>query len=99
MCVGKYKYISHTQTQQDRVHRPTPSFFGRTYSSTWLEIEIRVQSIYEPLCRACPHVEVEAVGVKTISRGCFERCGSNKKTPPYHSNKSFLNHINQRHLG
>jgi len=27
-------------------------------------------------------VEVGALGVITISRGCFERCGSNKKTPP-----------------
>jgi len=27
-------------------------------------------------------VEVDALGVITISRGCFERCGSNKKTPP-----------------
>jgi len=27
-------------------------------------------------------IEVDAVGVITISRGCFERCGSNKKTPP-----------------
>jgi len=26
--------------------------------------------------------EVDALGVITISRGCFERCGSNKKTPP-----------------
>jgi len=30
--------------------------------------------------------EVDALGVITISRGCFERCCSNKKTPPYHSN-------------
>ena len=28
------------------------------------------------------HIEVNALGVITISRGCFERCGSNKKTPP-----------------
>jgi len=27
-------------------------------------------------------IEVDALGVVTISRGCFERCGSNKKTPP-----------------
>jgi len=27
-------------------------------------------------------LEVDALGVITISRGCFERCGSNKKTPP-----------------
>ena len=26
--------------------------------------------------------EVDALGVIIISRGCFERCGSNKKTPP-----------------
>jgi len=26
--------------------------------------------------------EVDALGVITISRGCFERCGSNKKTFP-----------------
>jgi len=26
---------------------------------------------------------VDALGVITISRGCFERCCSNKKTPPY----------------
>jgi len=29
-----------------------------------------------------PKLEVDALGVITISRGCFERCGSNKKTPP-----------------
>ena len=34
--------------------------------------------------------EVAAVSVITISRGCFERCCSNKKTPPYHSNLSFV---------
>jgi len=27
-------------------------------------------------------IEVDALGFITISRGCFERCGSNKKTPP-----------------
>jgi len=27
-------------------------------------------------------LEVDALGVITISRGCFERCGSNQKTPP-----------------
>ena len=27
-------------------------------------------------------IEVDALGVITISRGCFERCGRNKKTPP-----------------
>jgi len=27
-------------------------------------------------------IEVDALGVIIISRGCFERCGSNKKTPP-----------------
>jgi len=27
-------------------------------------------------------LEVDALGVMTISHGCFERCGSNKKTPP-----------------
>jgi len=27
-------------------------------------------------------IEVDALGVITISRGCFERCGSDKKTPP-----------------
>ena len=34
--------------------------------------------------------EVAALGVITISRGYFERCCSNKKTPPYHSNLSFV---------
>ena len=29
--------------------------------------------------------EVDALGVITISRGCFERCCNNQKTPPYHS--------------
>ena len=28
------------------------------------------------------YFEVDALGVISISRGCFERCGSNKKTPP-----------------
>jgi len=35
--------------------------------------------------------EVDALGVITISRGCFFCCSnSNKKTPPYHSNLSFV---------
>ena len=33
--------------------------------------------------------EVDVLGVITISRGCFERCCGNKKTPSYHSNLSF----------
>jgi len=40
--------------------------------------------------------EVDALGVITISRGCFERCCSNKKTPPYHSNLSFVTLRNRR---
>jgi len=40
--------------------------------------------------------EVDALGVITISRGCFERCCSNKKTPPYHSNLSFVALLNRR---
>jgi len=31
--------------------------------------------------RLVPKLEVAALGVITISHGCFERCGSNKKTP------------------
>jgi len=40
--------------------------------------------------RSYVECEVDALGVKTISRGCFERCGSNKKTPSYHYNLSFV---------
>jgi len=40
--------------------------------------------------------EVDALGVITISRGCFERCCSNKKTPPNHSNLSFVTLRNRR---
>ena len=40
--------------------------------------------------------EVDALGVMTISHGCFERCCSNKKTPPYHSNLSFVTLRNRR---
>ena len=36
------------------------------------------------------------MGVITISRGCFERCCSNQKTPPYHSNLSFVTLRNRR---
>jgi len=39
---------------------------------------------------------VDALGVVTISRGCFERCYSNKKTPPHHSNVSFVTLRNRR---
>jgi len=38
-----------------------------------------------PLCAQllwCKKIEVDALGIITISHGCFERCGSNKKTPP-----------------
>ena len=31
-------------------------------------------------------IEVDALSVITISRGCFERCCSNRKNPPYCSN-------------
>ena len=34
--------------------------------------------------------EVDALGVITMSRECFERCCSNKKTPPYHCNLSLF---------
>jgi len=40
--------------------------------------------------------EVDALGVITSSRGCFERCCSNKKTPPFHSNLSFVTLRNRR---
>ena len=40
--------------------------------------------------------EVDALGVITVSRGCFERCCSDKKTPPYHSNLSFVALRNRR---
>ena len=40
--------------------------------------------------------EVDALGVRTISRGCFERCCSNKKTAPYHSNLSLVMLRNRR---
>jgi len=36
------------------------------------------------------------LGVITISRGCFERCYSQKKTPPFHSNLSFVTLRNRR---
>jgi len=39
---------------------------------------------------------VGALGVITISRECFERCYSNQKTPPYHSNLSFVTLRNRR---
>ena len=40
---------------------------------------------------------VDASGVITTSRGCFERCCSNKKSPPYtHSNLSFVTLRNRR---
>jgi len=32
--------------------------------------------------RAAAYFEVYALGVLTISHGCFERCCSNTKTPP-----------------
>jgi len=37
-----------------------------------------------------------ALSVVTIYRGCFERCCSNKKIPPYHSNLSFVTLRNRR---
>ena len=40
--------------------------------------------------------ELDALGVITISRGCSERCCSNKKTPLYHSNLSFVTLQNRR---
>ena len=43
-----------------------------------------------------PKIEVDALGVITIFRGCFERCCSNKKTPPYYSNLSSVTLRNRR---
>ena len=40
--------------------------------------------------------QVDALGVITISRRCFERRCSNQKTPPYHSNLSFVALRNRR---
>jgi len=40
--------------------------------------------------------EVDALGVMTISRACFERCCSNKTTLAYHSNFSFVALRNRR---
>jgi len=37
--------------------------------------------------------EVDALRVITISRECFERCCSNKITPPYHSNLANLSNL------
>jgi len=42
--------------------------------------------------------EVDALGFITISCGCFERCCSNKKTPPYHYNLSFVALRNRRRM-
>ena len=41
-------------------------------------------------------VEVDALGVIAISRGCVERCCSNRKTPPYHSNLRFATRVDPR---
>jgi len=55
---------------------------------------------YIRVTTACPKKkttrEVAALGVITISRGYFERCGSNKKIPPCHSNLSFVTLRNRR---
>ena len=40
--------------------------------------------------------KVGVSGVRNISRVCFGRCCSNKKTPPYHSNLSFVRLQNRR---
>ena len=39
------------------------------------------------------------MGVITIYRGCFERCCSNNKTPPYHSNLRFATLRTRRPFG
>jgi len=36
------------------------------------------------------------LGIIAISRGCFERCCSNQKTPQYHSNLGFVTLRNRR---
>ena len=38
--------------------------------------------------RTSSDLRLPPLGVRTISCGCFERCGRNKKIPPYHSNLS-----------
>jgi len=49
-----------------------------------------------PLRHTTTKSEVDALGVRTISPGWFERCCSNQKTPPYHSNLSFVTLRNRR---
>jgi len=55
-----------------------------THSAREPRSEKRAQ-ITESLPSSFPgmvEIEVDALGVITISSGCFERCGSNNKTPP-----------------
>jgi len=42
------------------------------------------------ICEQKKQAEVDALGVITVSRERFERCCSNKKSPPYYSNFSFV---------
>jgi len=51
-------------------------------SSTGFASFDRVFSSGELFDRDRSKIKVDTLGVITISRGCFERCGSNTKTPP-----------------
>jgi len=66
------------------IRPPVPSFFSCVGVSVLREVHVIPRAV------SLSKREVDAVGVITTSRGCFERCCSNKKTPPYHSNLSFV---------
>jgi len=68
-----------------------------SHSHSGIDEKRRTEKLSHEIAGTCgKKSELDALGVLNISRGCFERCCSNKKTPPYHSNLSFATLRNQR---
>jgi len=69
-----------------------------TFRRSQPSVSIKKSSRIPPEEKApgCTEGQVDALGVIAISRGCIERCCSNKKPPPYHLNLSFVTFRNRR---
>ena len=74
-----YWFHSHEDRLRSRAY-----WFIHSRCALSLSVSVLVLVEYAPYGHNMARIkfEVDALGVITISRGCFERCGSNKKTPP-----------------
>jgi len=89
---GRATQGTHTEHTQTRVKTHA---IGLTLHKT-CKYEYMKASSSREWSPAALKREVDALGIITSSRGCFGRCCSNKKTPPYHSHLSCVTLRNRR---